>query len=116
MLQNVIESDLISHNQSEFKPGYSCNNQLLYFTDEIYISFGEGYETRGVFLDISKTFDKISHEGLLHKLNENGLSGNLLNITSRKAKNGQYSSWAGTETGTAQGSILEPFFFSNIYK
>ena len=33
---------------------------------------------RGVFLDISKTFDKVWHKRLLYKLKQNGISGNLL--------------------------------------
>ena len=40
----------------------------------------EGYEIRGVFLDISKAFGKVWHEGLVFKLKQNGTSGNLLNI------------------------------------
>ena len=51
------QNDLISPAQSGFKPGYSCINQLLSITHEIYQSMDEGYEIRGVFLDISKAFD-----------------------------------------------------------
>ena len=64
-----IENDFISYNQSGFKRGDSCINQLLSITNEIYNSFDEGYGTRSVFLGISKAFDKVWHEGLLHKLN-----------------------------------------------
>ena len=74
------ENELISHNQSGFKPGDSCINQLLCITHYIYQSLDDGLETRGVFLDISKAFDKVWHEGLLFKLKQNGISGNLLNV------------------------------------
>ena len=59
------QNDLISPAQSGFKPSNSCINQLLSITHEIYHSIDEGYEIRGVFLDISKAFDKIWHEGLV---------------------------------------------------
>ena len=74
------ENEIISHNQSGFKPGDSCINQLLRITHGIHQSLDDGLETREVFLDISKAFDKVWHEGLLLKLKQNGISGNLLNV------------------------------------
>ena len=74
------QNDLISPVQPGFKPGDSCMNQVLSITDEIYHSMNEGHEIRGVFLDISKAFDKVWHEGLFFQLKQNGISGNLLNI------------------------------------
>ena len=50
------------------------------FTHEIYKSFDDGLDVHGVFSDISKAFDKIWHKGLLHKLKQKGISGNLLDI------------------------------------
>ena len=45
-------------------------------------SFDEGFEVRSVFLDISKALDKGWHKGLIFKLRQNGISGNLLDILS----------------------------------
>ena len=58
VLTYFIENNLISENQSGFKPGDSCINQLLAITHEIFSSFDANYKSRGVFLDISKVFDK----------------------------------------------------------
>ena len=80
MFTFFTENNLISPNQSEFRLGDSCVNQLLAITHTIYKSFDEGFEVRRVFLDISKTFDKVWHEGLLLKLNQNGISGNFLKL------------------------------------
>ena len=52
---------------------------ILAITHEIYKSF-EGFEVRGVLLDISKAFYKVWHEGLLVKLNQKSISGNLLKL------------------------------------
>ena len=65
MFQFFIENKLISTSQSGFKPGNSCINQLLSITHEIYSSFDEGLEVRSVFLDISKSFGKVWHDGII---------------------------------------------------
>ena len=82
MFKFFTSNNLISPNQSGFKPGDSCINQLLSITHEIYKSFRVGLEVRGIFLDISKAFDKVWHEGLISKLKQSGISGDLLQILS----------------------------------
>ena len=63
-----LGQDLISGNRSSFKPADSCINQLLLITHDIYKSFDDDYEFRGVFIDISKAFDKLWHDDLTFKL------------------------------------------------
>ena len=73
-----ITNQLTSTNQSGFKTGDSCINQLLSSNHGTWASFDEGYEVPGVFLDILKAFDKVWHEGLIFKLKQNGISDKLL--------------------------------------
>ena len=90
-------------------------------THEIYSNFDAypSLETRGVFLDISKAFDRVWHEGLLYKLKSYGISGALLiliksfltNRFQRVVLNGQTSNWKNILAGVPQGSILGPLFF-----
>ena len=77
MFKFFIENDLILPNQSSFKPADSCINQLLSIIHDIYKSFDGVYEVRGVFLDISKAFDKVWHDGIIFKLKQNDISGAL---------------------------------------
>ena len=79
MLEFFIQNKLITANQPGFKTGDSCINQLISITHKIYESFDDGYKVRGVFLNISKAFDKVWHQDLHYKLRQNGISGKLLN-------------------------------------
>ena len=119
MFKFFNENNLISPKQSGFKPGDSCINQLISITHEIYEALDAGLEVRSVFLDISKAFDKVWHEGVLFKLSQNGISGNLLKLLTdflknrkqRVTLNGQTSFWTEVNAGVPQGSILGPLLF-----
>ena len=80
MFKHFLDNNLISSNQSGFKPGDSCMNQLITITHNIFKGFHDGLEKTGVFLDISKAFDKVWHEGLIYKLRCNVICGNLLQL------------------------------------
>ena len=81
-------------------------------------SLDEDLEVRGVFLDIAKAFDKVWHGEFIYKLQQNDISGKLLNIlidflNNRKQRvtlNGQSSYWVDVKAGVPQGSIMEPLF------
>ena len=107
MFKSFIENKRISSNQSGFKPGNAFINQLLSTTHEIYESFDMWLEVRSVFLDISKAFDKVWHDDIIFKQNQNEISGNLLNLLQvflkeRKQSvvlNGQVSTWKNINAG-----------------
>ena len=90
-------------------------------THHIYKSFDCGYEVRGVFLDVSKTFDKVWHEDIFN-LEQNGISRKLyellynffVNKKQRVVLNGQASSWPNVKAAVPQGSILGPLLLIYI--
>ena len=110
MFSFLSENDLISPKQSRFWPRNSCTNQLLSIAHEILSAFDDGHEVRGVFLDISKAFDRVWHEGLLFKLQQNGILGELITLikdflSCRKQRvvlNGEHSSWTDVKPGVPQ--------------
>ena len=114
-------NNLITDNQSGFKPGDSTTNQLVFLVNEIHECFEDkrSIDLRAVFLDISKAFDKVWHEGLLFKLKQNGINGNLLSLFQSYLQNRQQrvvidgfcSEFTNVQAGVPQGSVLGPLLF-----
>ena len=111
---------LLSTHKSGFRANDSRVDQLLSIV-YIYTAFDTypTLESRGVFLDMAKTFDKVWHEGLIFKLKSMGISDALLDLIGgflenrflRVVLNSQTSEWLPVKAGVPQGSILGPLFF-----
>ena len=114
-----LANNPLAPNEPGFKPGDSCINQLLSITHDIYSSFDDGFEVRSVFLDIFKAFDKVWHEGIKFKLQQNGIPDDLVNMLSdflrnRKQKvtlNGQSSSWTNVNAEVPKDLSQVDYFF-----
>ena len=57
----MIQNNLLNSCQSGFRPNDSCINKLISITHNIYCAFdaNPSLEVRGVFVDLSKAFDKV---------------------------------------------------------
>ena len=79
---NYFKQSFFTACRSGFIPGDSCLAQILSITHEIYQSFDYSPTRgiKGVFLEISNTFDKVWHESLLFKLQSYGIEGRHLRL------------------------------------
>ena len=119
---NVIDTrNMLSVQQSGFRPGDSCVHQLISIVHEIYNAFdaNSSLEMRGVFLDISKAFDRVWHKGLLYKVKCMSINGKFLKFVEsilnnrywHVVLNGQASSWADVSRCAARINTRSFIFF-----
>ena len=119
-LYNFLNSnDSIYSKQFGFRKGHSTSHALNYSIDFLTKSIANKKHVIGIFIDLSKAFDTIDHNKLLHKLENYGVRGVALNlihsyITNRK----QYTSFLDEKSdlaqviyGVPQGSVLGPLLF-----
>ena len=104
-----------------FLPGDSCISQLFSIMHEIYKSLdcNPSIDVRETFLDISKAFDKVWHDGFIYKLKLYAVENKLLNLiqnylTNRHQRvllNGKTLKWTNILARAPKGSVLCPLLF-----
>ena len=85
MSSSINKNNLFNNNQSGFRPNGSCIHQLIAITHNIFSAFdaNSSLEICGVFLDLSKAFDRVWHGGLLKNSKVMELTVTCLNSLNR---------------------------------
>ena len=88
IMEHVLLSQIMHHlnnhhilldTQFGFHASHSCETQLLLTVDDLAKAIDHSLQADAAILDFAKTFDKVSHHHLIHKLNYYGIWGILLN-------------------------------------
>ena len=111
---------LLSDAQCGFRTDRSTKDCLMKLHDDLYKSIANKRFSVAIFLDIEKAYDLVWRKGLLYKLSELGIKGNILAwltsfLSSRSFKFRVCSTlYVKTflENGVPQGSVLSPLLFS----
>ncbi len=110
---------LIYPYQFGFQKKVSTEDSLLHLQNFVSTALNEDKYCIGIFLDLKKAFDVVSHDILIKKLEKIGIKNNCLKwfkcyLSGRKQMvdiNGTYSSPAEINISVLQGSILGPLLF-----
>lgn len=116
------EHHLQSQRQFGFRKGRSTADMLLLMTQSWHDALDAGRPSLVIALDIAGAFDTVWHRGLLAKLEQIGITGDLLHLFSsyltnrslRVVVNGHTSASYPVEASVPQGSVLGPILW-NIY-
>ena len=118
-VDHLEKCGLFSDFQYGFRSSRSTADLLTVVSDRIARAFNRSGATRAVALDISKAFDRVWHDGLLHKLKSYGISGQIFGLISSFLSNrrlrivldGKSSQEYLVNAGVPQGSFLGPTLF-----
>ena len=111
-------NNLVHPTQSGFLKGHSTIHQLLDIYHDIVSTIDSRQHLCMLFCDISKAFDRVWHTGLLFKLRQYGVDGQLLKWVRDYLSHRQQSMSVGSakslsrhvNAGVPQGSALGPLF------
>lgn len=115
----LIENNLIYKYQSGFLPNHSTTFQLIDIYHNICQVIDNNQFACMVFCDVSKAFDRVWHKGLIFKLKQLGVDGDVLKWISNYLNKRQQrvvikssmSDFRYTNAGVPQGSVLGPLLF-----
>ena len=119
LLDFIMDNNILYDKQFGFRKGHSTSHAIITLVDKVSKSLDKGKIVGGVYLDIRKAFDSISHQILLDKLHKIGIRGNvhcllksyLMFRSQYVICNGATSDVKFVESGVPQGSILGPLLF-----
>ncbi len=113
-MKHLQDYNVLSKFQHGFRPGYSCQTQLIDFIENVQHVMDQQKQVDLILLDFSKGFDTVPHQRLLTKLAYYGIQGDihkwinswLSQHIQRVVVDGESSDFVRVMSGVPQGTVL----------
>ena len=114
LFKYLSENSILYEKQFGFQTSHSTEHAILLLVNQLYQSFDESKFTLGIFINLSKAFDKVDHKILTKKLELYGIKGCYQRwFESHLSNRKQFITYGDKQTnietitcGVPQGSIL----------
>jgi len=119
LLNYLEENNLLPTSQFGFRKGLGTEDALAHLTNEINNNLDKHNKSIGIFLDLSKAFDSISHSIMLNTLHSFSITGTAfkifeshLNQRTQQVRIGNtISEICQIQNGVTQGTVLSPILY-----
>ena len=119
LIEFLEGKQILYYRQFGFRKDFSTNHAILTLLESIQKALDDGQFACGIFIDLEKAFDTVSHDILLEKLNHYGIRGiandwfrsYLSDRTQFVSINGFNSDYKTVKYGLPQGSVIGPLLF-----
>ena len=113
------DRDWLYDGKHGFRPGYSCESQIITVRQDISDTLDEACRLDAIIIDLSKSFDLVLHDRLLKKIAASGVDSRVviwirefpIGRSQRVRVERRYSEEVRVTSDVPQGSVLGPLFF-----